>query len=492
MTLEGASTRGGASTERMHGPQGWARKYRVRLFVTDLFVLAVVMVGAHAVRFGWDPFTPVAGASSPAYWQVTVAVVILWLLQLGWARSTEPRILGHGPQEFQRVLSASWRTFAWIAIIGFLTQWQISRGYLIFAIPVGTVALLSYRGVWRLWMHSQRERGWLQAQVLVVGPLRTSEQMVRRLRSSRQAGYNVIGVCLPSTSRGELADDVDDVQVVGTIDEAARLAEELDAEYVLLSGTDAMSLREARQLGWQLEGTGIGLIVAPAMVDVAGPRVLMSPVEGLPLLHVEAPEFKGAKALVKGAFDRATAGLILLVGLVPMLVIALAIRATSPGPALFRQERVGRDHEPFTIYKFRSMYIDAEARKAALLAQNEGNGVHFKMKSDPRVTPVGALLRRFSLDELPQLINVLKGEMSLVGPRPPLASEVEQWDERVSRRQLVKPGLTGLWQVSGRSDLSWDEAVRLDLYYTENWSLAGDFVIILRTIGAVLFGRGAY
>lgn len=489
---EGASKRVDSSTERMHGPRGWARKYQVRLFVTDLFVLTVVMVGAHAVRFGWDPFTPVAGESAPAYWHVTVAVVVLWMMQLAWARSSEPRILGHGPQEFQRVLSAGWRTFAWVAIIGFLTQWQISRGYLVFAVPLGTIMLLVYRAVWRMWMHAQRDRGELQAQVVVVGPLRTSEQMIRRLRSSRRAGYNVLGVCLPSTSRGELASDVSDVEVVGSIENAAALAVQLGAEYVLLSGTDAMSLREARQLGWELEGTGVGLIVAPAMVDVAGPRVLMSPVEGLPLLHVEAPEFKGSKAMVKGAFDRVSAGLILLLGLLPMLAIAVAVRFTSPGPALFRQTRIGRDLEPFTMYKFRSMYVDAEARREALLSENEGNGVHFKLKRDPRVTPVGAFLRRFSLDELPQLINVLKGDMSLVGPRPPLTSEVEQWDDRVARRQLVKPGLTGLWQVSGRSDLSWDEAVRLDLYYTENWSLAGDFVIVLRTIGAVLFGRGAY
>ncbi len=286
-----------------------------------------------------------------------------------------------------------------------------------------------------------------------------------------------------------------DIPLLGAVENAAEIAKRENAEFVLLSGTDAMSLRESRQLGWELEGTGIGLIVAPAMVDVAGPRVSMSPVEGLPLLHVDIPRFEGGKYFLKEAGDRLTALMLLAVGAVPMLVVAALIKVTSPGPVFFRQERIGRDHEPFAMIKFRSMYVDAEHRIQELRERQraEGNEVLFKMKDDPRVTPVGRFLRRFSIDEVPQLINVLVGDMSIVGPRPPLRTEVEQWDDaRVGRRQLVKPGITGLWQVSGRSDLSWDESVRLDLYYTENWSLAGDFVIVLRTVGAVLFGRGAY
>jgi exopolysaccharide biosynthesis polyprenyl glycosylphosphotransferase len=483
---------GGVSVERMLGPKGWSRKYQRRLALSDAFVVSLTLVAAQGLRFGWDPSEPVAGPSAPPYWFVSAAIAALWLVNLTLVRSREPRILGHGPQEYQRVFAASWYTFAIIAIVGFLTQWQISRGYLLFAIPFGTAALLLYRFVWRAWIHAQRDAGQLQAQVLVAGPLRTSEQMIRRLRGARRAGYNVIGVCLPPTSRGELADDLADIPVLGVIEDAVAVAQRAGAEYILLSGNDDLSLNEARRLGWALEDTGIGLIVVPAMVDIAGPRVMLSPVEGLPLLHVDPPTFDGRKYFIKAVADRVFAALSLLVLGIPMLVVAVLVKLTSPGRVFFRQVRLGRDLEPFNMLKFRSMYSDAESRLAALREGSDGNAVLFKMKNDPRVTPIGRFLRRFSIDELPQLLNVVKGDMSIVGPRPPLPSEAEHWDDRVARRQLVKPGITGLWQVSGRSDLSWDESVRLDLYYTENWSLGGDLLIVLRTVAAVFSRRGAY
>lgn len=481
------------STQRMSGPRGWARKYELRLMASDAVVVALVMVVAHGVRFGTKGGEVVVGAGDRLYWQITLAITVLWLLQLGWTRSREAMVLGHGPQEFQRVVVASWNTFAIVAVAGFLLQWQISRGYLLFAIPVGVVVLLGYRAAWRSFIHAQRDRGELLAQVIVAGPQLTSEQLIRRIRQSRRAGYAVMGVCLPQGHR--LADpDLADIPLLGTVDQAAQVARDVEAEFVLLSGTDAMSLRGSRQLGWDLEGTGIGLIVAPAMVDVAGPRVSMSPVEGLPLLHVDIPRFTGGKYLAKLVVDKSAAALLLLLLAPVAAVIAALVALTSAGPVLYRQERIGRDLRPFAMLKFRSMYTDADDRLAALRNEEreQGNEVLFKMKDDPRITPVGRVLRRFSLDELPQLLNVLKGDMSLVGPRPPLPAEVELWDARVARRQLVNPGITGLWQVSGRSDLSWDESVRLDLYYTENWSLAGDLVIILRTLGAVIAGKGAY
>ncbi len=234
-------------------------------------------------------------------------------------------------------------------------------------------------------------------------------------------------------------------------------------------------------------------MVAPALTDIAGPRIHIRPVAGLPLLHIEEPELSGGRRLVKAMFDR-TVGLLAVLALLPaLLFIGIAVRLTSPGPALFRQTRIGRGGRPFTIYKFRSMHVDAETRLQALLEYNDrSEGVLFKIRRDPRVTGIGTVLRRYSLDELPQLLNIVKGDMSLVGPRPPLPSEVEQYEMDVHRRLLVKPGLTGLWQVSGRSDLSWDEAVRLDLHYVENWSLILDFMILWRTVAAVVKGRGAY
>jgi exopolysaccharide biosynthesis polyprenyl glycosylphosphotransferase len=247
-----------------------------------------------------------------------------------------------------------------------------------------------------------------------------------------------------------------------------------------------------KRLGWDLEGAGVDLVVAPALTDVAGPRVHVRPVSGLQLLYVEQPEFTGPTRVVKEAFDRFTAA-VALVAISPfLLLIAVAVRLTSSGPVIFRQVRVGREGAMFTVYKFRTMVVDAERRLGEIWDDNEGNGVLFKIRDDPRVTAVGRFLRRFSLDELPQLVNVLLGDMSMVGPRPALPSETEQYGRATSRRLLVKPGITGLWQVSGRSDLSWEDSVRLDLYYVENWSFAGDIQILWKTLHAVASRRGAY
>lgn len=232
--------------------------------------------------------------------------------------------------------------------------------------------------------------------------------------------------------------------------------------------------------------------MAPALLDVAGPRISIKPVAGMPLLHVEHPEFNGSRQFVKAVFDRLGAGIALLVLALPLLALALVIRLTSPGGALFHQVRVGRDGKEFRVVKFRTMVVDAERLKGALLEDNEFDGVLFKIRNDPRITRVGAFLRKYSLDELPQLLNVLRGEMSLVGPRPPLPEEVGKYGADVRRRLVVKPGMTGLWQVSGRSDLTWEESVRLDLRYVENWSLILDLQILWKTWSVVTRGEGAY
>lgn len=258
---------------------------------------------------------------------------------------------------------------------------------------------------------------------------------------------------------------------------------------VLSGGIDAQKLR---WISWQLEGTDTDLVVSPGLTEVGGRRLHIQRVAGLPLLHIDEPEFSGFRRMVKGAFDRVMAGLALIV-LSPVLIgIALAVRLAGPGPVLFTQTRIGRNGRTFRMIKFRSMCLDAESRRAALIEHNESAGPLFKIRTDPRVTAVGRVLRRFSLDELPQLFNVITGSMSLVGPRPPLAEEVAQYRDDARRRLLVKPGLTGLWQISGRSDLSWDESVRLDLRYVENWSLALDMVVLWKTARAVVGAHGAY
>jgi exopolysaccharide biosynthesis polyprenyl glycosylphosphotransferase len=253
-----------------------------------------------------------------------------------------------------------------------------------------------------------------------------------------------------------------------------------------------MSGVRLRELAWELEKTATDLCVAPALLDVAGPRTTIRPVAGLPLLHMDHPEFTGARRLIKTVFDRALAVPALLLLSPLFAIMAVIIRCSDGGPAFFRQVRVGQGGRSFTLYKFRTMVPDAEAQREQLATLNETDAVLFKIRNDPRVTLVGAWLRRWSLDELPQLINVLLGDMSLVGPRPALPKEAALYGDHVRRRLMVKPGITGLWQVNGRADLSWDESVRLDLRYVENWSLVLDLQILWKTVAAVLRGSGAY
>jgi exopolysaccharide biosynthesis polyprenyl glycosylphosphotransferase len=282
------------------------------------------------------------------------------------------------------------------------------------------------------------------------------------------------------------------VSVVGGFDSVARAVRLNSADTVAVLASPDLGPEQLRRLAWELEPTGADLMVAPSLVEVAGPRLSIRPVSGLPLLQVEQPQFTGARRFVKATFDRTLATLALLVLSPLLLTVGAAVRLSSSGPALFRQERVGRNGRTFTMVKFRTMVVDAEAKRDELLAQSDRDGLMFKMRLDPRITRVGGLLRRYSLDELPQLINVVRGDMSLVGPRPPLPAEVAEYPQDVRRRLLVPPGLTGLWQVSGRADLSWEESVRLDLRYVDNWSLATDLLILWKTARAVLSGSGAY
>jgi exopolysaccharide biosynthesis polyprenyl glycosylphosphotransferase len=313
---------------------------------------------------------------------------------------------------------------------------------------------------------------------------------VERIRRERFAGMDVVAACVTPESRDLVAAGLG--VPVGGLDEVVAMAGRFRAETIAVTSASETAAQYLRQLSWQLEGTGIELLVAPGLIEVAGPRLHIRPFEGLPLLAVEQPRFEGWRRVLKGGLDRSAAALALLLLAPVLLGIALAVRLTSSGPVLYRQERVGVNGRTFTMLKFRSMVADADRQVEALSAGNISDGLLFKMRVDPRVTPVGRWLRRLSLDELPQLLNVLGGSMSLVGPRPPLPGEVARYDTQISRRLLVKPGLTGLWQISGRSDLPWEEAVRLDLRYVENWSMAMDLLILVKTFRAVFSRSGAY
>jgi exopolysaccharide biosynthesis polyprenyl glycosylphosphotransferase len=407
----------------------------------------------------------------------------VWVGVVALTGGYERQVVGVGTEEFRRVLGAGVRATALLAVLLVAVKADVARSVLAVGLPATTGVSLVGRWSARRLLHAQRRRGRCTHQVLVVGSAAESARLLNSLSRHAEAGLTVVGICTDDDGAGL------GVPVVGGMGEASLLVTELGIDTVAVAGTGALGEDGMRRLAWSLERRGVDLLVAPGLTYVAVPRLVVRPVDGSPLLHVEEPELSGPKQVVKSVFDRTTA-LATLVLLAPLLaVLALGVVLTSRGPAFFRQERVGRDGSTFRIWKLRTMVVNA----AELPVEgNDADGLLFKLRTDPRVTPLGRVLRRWSLDEVPQLLNVVSGSMSLVGPRPPLATEVARYGDDVRRRLLVRPGLTGLWQVSGRSDLPWDEAVRLDLQYVENWSLALDLAILVRTVSVVLRRRGAY
>jgi len=356
-------------------------------------------------------------------------------------------------------------------------------------VPFAVLLSLVVRFLARKVLHHFQSRGRSLRHVLVVGSFAAAQQLSERIRREPDAGMKVIGLCLPSSELPRPV--VAGIPVLGSLNQVNTVVRAMGCDAVAVTSDDATRYNYLRELAWSLEGAGVELLVDPGLVEVAGPRMHIRPLMGFPLLHVEEPRFTGWRRVVKRISDLVMASIGLLIISPLLLIIAVGIKLQDGGPVIFRQARIGRDGKPFTMLKFRSMVVDAEARKLELMAHNEGKGGLFKLSRDPRVTPLGRILRSFSLDELPQLFNVLGGSMSLVGPRPHLASELALMPSEASRRSLVTPGLTGLWQVSGRSDLEGDDAIRLDLRYVENWSLSLDLQILWKTLSAVLAKRGA-
>lgn len=461
-------------------PTTWEAQYRRSAMIADALVALLAGGLAFVSRFG-----DVTGTNRQ-YLVASILLPVAWLCAIGLARAYEPRFLFVGPDEYQRVLLAGVSVIAGVAVVSYAARLDIARGYVVIALPSVTIGTLAARYAMRKWLHRKRTvSGAYMRRVLLVGYERSVAGLARQLHRERYHGMHVVGACLPRPASGEVG-----LPVFGSFDEVDAAVAHSGADTVAVLACPEFDAHALRRLAWTLEKDDIDLIVAPALMDVAGPRTTIRPVDGLPLLHVEHPDLAGSRRLVKALFDRVGALTILLLGFPFLIAIAVAIRMAGDGPVLFTQERVGKGGRTFRLYKFRSMRVGAEADLAELV--NESDGVLFKIRQDPRITPLGRWLRRHSLDELPQLFNVLVGQMSLVGPRPPLPSEVEQYGDDVRRRLVVKPGLTGLWQVSGRSDLSWDESVRLDLRYVENWSLALDLQILWRTVFAVAKSSGAY
>lgn len=476
--------------------QDWQSSYVNRLALTDTLVVIGSAALAQWVRFGdTKAEAQSASISNLNYTVISVGLVALWLVVLAIFGTRSPRVIGSGPEEYRRIVTAAMRLFGVIAIIALLTRVDFARGYLAIAFPVGLLGLLLSRWLWRKIVALKRARGEFQTSVLVVGGKQAVLDLTRSFERGTAYGHRVVGVCTPghSGAHGEhVTVDGRDIPIFGDEHAVIEALEFSGADTVAVTATEQLGHDGIRKLVWDLEPHDVDLVVAPGMMDVSGPRLSMRPVAGLPLIHVEKPRYHGAQKFAKTSFDMVFA-LLALLAVAPVIVgAAITIKLTSRGPVFYKSERMGLDGKPFPMLKFRSMVRDADTQVATLMDQNEGAGVLFKMREDPRVTGVGRLMRKFSIDEVPQFINVLRREMSVVGPRPPLRREVEAYDGTVRRRLLVKPGVTGLWQVSGRSDLSWEEAVRLDLSYVDNWSMVGDLLIVGKTVRAVVAGDGAY
>lgn len=460
-------------------------------------LLDCVMIAA-AITFGWqnraflDFLVP--GADVNVAGVLTPMLFVVWIGMLGARGAYRRHIVGAGFDEFRSVLQASVLAFGLMATVVFLLDADFSRRFLLLALLIGTPLLFLERYAVRKAVHLARRRGHLRGRVIVVGtPLALSE-LVSTLDRVNSVGYSIVGTVLPERESGR--DLTLPVPLYGGVDDIMQACRDAQADTVIVAGGGLVNSSVLRRIGWNLEGQDIDLVVVPSLVDVAGPRIHMRHVSGLPLVHVEEPQAGRAGGLSKRVFDL-VATLTVLIALSPALVpllafVAFRIKKEDGGPIFYRQERCGRNGEIFRITKFRSMAMDADARLAELLAQSDSPEVFFKMKQDPRITKIGHFIRRYSIDELPQLWDVLRGDMSLVGPRPQSRKEVEAYPPDMHRRLLVRPGLTGLWQVSGRSDLAIDESIRLDLYYVDNWSITADLLIMLKTIRAVVATSGAY
>jgi exopolysaccharide biosynthesis polyprenyl glycosylphosphotransferase len=459
----------------------WSRDYLREVALADLACGVVGVFIAAQLRFGSNV--------TSMYLALSLALPVLWVAALWLAGAYDVRFIGTGSDEFRKVLNAGIGLTAAAAIFSYAINLELSRAYVVIALPSLTLFDMLARFALRKRLVRRRMHGKCMQSVVAVGHELAVADLVTELGRDRYHGLNVVGACV--VQPGEL-DELAGVPVYGGLDDITAAVKAFGADTVAVTSCPEMDGVRLRSLAWELERAGTDLWLSPALLDVAGPRTTIRPTAGLTLLHVDHPQLTGFRLVIKDLFDRCAAAAALVMLAPVMAILAVAIRLHDGGPALFSQIRVGKDGHSFRMYKFRTMVVDAEQRRSQLLPSNDSDGVLFKLRKDPRVTAVGAHLRRLSLDELPQLFNVFLGHMSLVGPRPALPDEAEKYAEHVRRRLVVKPGLTGLWQVSGRSDLSWNESVRLDLRYVENWSFALDLQILWKTIGTLLWGSGAY
>jgi len=454
--------------------------FRTRLIISDLITISIalgigLLISSRASAWAIDPTLAIYG--TPA------AIGLIWLAFLGMRGSYDQRVVGLGTEEIRRAVSATLYAFAVVAGSSYLFRADISRAYAFISLPLGLVLVTAMRFHWRGWLYKQRGRGNFNFRTVVVGSAGSRTELAERLQRDSYTGYSVVGEFGGPEANPELVDQ--------WCDELVLFLDRTQAGAVAFAPSSEITSETIRQLAWLIESRGVELLVAPAIMDIAGPRLTVRPAAGLPLLHLDQARLSRSQRASKRSLDVA-GSIFLIVFFSPLLLLtALGVRITSVGPVIYRQKRIGHGGVEFTMLKFRTMKVNADTQIEELRSQHGINGPMFKLKDDPRITRVGKFLRHWSLDELPQLFNVLSGSMSLVGPRPHPQDDVDRYELKAYRRLALKPGMTGLWQVEGRSDLDWGEALQLDIYYVETWSLSGDLVLLSRTLRAVIRGQGA-
>ena len=476
-----------ASVGRNHRDRPHLHRDPLRVYATRAVIWdAVAIAAASAIGFilRWTiPYSVDIGDGTYVFFALVVVASWVGVLVLRGAYDT--RVLGVGSEEFKRIVGASAFVFAAIAIVAYALKLDLSRGFVLITFSVGLILLLVVRWILRAWLRHERMYGHFLHRTVVIGSGPAQAELVDLLDRDPVAGFDVVDVI------EEPAGDVEDAALDSWLDEVMTRIGLEDADTVAVAGSPVMGPKLVQRLSWRLEGPRIDLLVAPTVGDIAGPRVTMRMAADLPLLHLDEPDLTGPKRAIKRTLDVIFGSLLFVIFLPFMVFAAIGTFATSRGPVFYRQQRVGRGGELITVTKFRTMYVGADRERSDVIGDPDEQ-ILDRYRDDPRITSFGRLLRRWSIDEMPQVVNVVSGSMSLVGPRPVLPEELGLFDDADHRRHLTKPGLTGLWQVSGRKEVDWDERMRMDLEYVENWSPALDVVIVAKTAKVVITGKGAY
>lgn len=459
---------------------------KLLLITLDLGAICVAMALAFALRTdlpGADPRSAVVEHLQLGVLSLPVWVVLFSHYKLYSARHVTSRL-----EELRRIVHAIGAGGLALSVIGFAFQLYVARGWLVISVLLALVLVLVEREIVRRVFNILRAKGRLLRPVVMIGDNVEALALCSMLEETPELGYDVVGFVSDDLPVGAV---LRGRPVIGSVARAIDAVEMVGASGVVVA-TTSVDLDGSNTLVRELTDAGVHVELSSSLRDIAAERITVRPLGRFPMMYVAPVRRDGWRAVAKRTFDIAFAGLALLVGAVPLGLVALAIKLDSRGPVVFRQTRLGRDGQPFDVFKFRTMAVDAEARLVELLDLNEADGPLFKMKDDPRVTRVGKVLRKLSIDEIPQFWNVLRGDMSIVGPRPALASEAAEWSPALRNRLRAKPGITGMWQVSGRSDADFDNYARLDLYYVDNWSLWTDLAIVAKTVPTVVLQRGAY